>query len=186
MLTKRAKSIGIIAIVTTVTSITIVAGGLFWVLQQGSALVDRAQVIADHESRKSTYQSLQDLLARTETERAALLDYTLTETDTIDFLATIESMARTHGVLLVTDTLNVADEKDSTTYQTLHASFTITGEVDAVNTVLKVLEELPYMSRVDGVNIQYGVSDPDFTEQFGVQENVARASVQLVISLLKS
>ncbi len=179
MLTKRSKQIGVLAVLSTMTALVVVGGGFYWVLQQGNALSEQAQAVADYANRESTYHTLEQILTDTAIQRIELEKYTLTESDTIDFLTSMESMAQLYGVLLTTDALNVAEGKGKEVFDTLHINMTMTGSEAAVMSVLKILETLPYASRIEGMTVQYGHFKSGETGTADV-----RASVQLAVSIL--
>lgn len=183
MLTKHAKHVGILAMVTTLTTAVVVGGGLWWILSQGGALIERAQLVADYETQAQALNQLENLLTETTDERAALATFTLTEGDTIDFLATIESMARQQGTTLVTDALNVETIKEAN-FNTLHVTVTVSGYEASVVTVLDALEHLPYSSWVEGVDIRYG-EIPARGNTPAVPGDT-QATIRLAVSILKS
>ncbi len=174
MVTTRAKKILGIAIMCGVSSVAGFAGALYYVSGQGVVLRERAQAVADHAIQQQTYESLASLLETTKAEREELNHYILTEDETIDFLAEIEALAAAEQVLITTDALTVVEKKD-TSFNTLKVNLSLVGSPVAVQTVLQILETLPYMSYVNMLTI-----DQSMQNDAGVT-----AKVELMVTLAK-
>ncbi len=86
----------------------------------------------------------------------------LSESDTIAFLTTVENTAKSLGVGVTT--LDLKEEKISDQYfNELVATFSLRGEGEAVERVLKLLELLPYRSHIGSLNLNRGLGITDAT-----------------------
>jgi len=89
----------------------------------------------------------------TQEERLQLESYfLLKESDSIDFLNNIESIAPQAGVVLQTSSLDtVVDPSDNS--QWIEVDFSFSGSRSRVREFVEVLEELPYVSRMMSLNV---------------------------------
>lgn len=173
MFTVRAKKVSVFALVLLVLSLVGLVLALTYIVKLGTTLIEHAQTVADHNARQQTYEELQSLSNRTATDRSALQTYILSEDETIDFLATIESMAVTQGVTLETNTLSVVE---GGTFNTLKVNFSITGQEDDVRRMISILETLPYPSTIERLGITWGTNE---------QLDQVSSVVDLAVSLQK-
>lgn len=173
MVTKRAQKLAIIALLVGFGSVVAFAGSLFYIYTQGISLQTHAQAVADHATQEKTYAQLAMLLESSAAERSELGTYILTESETIDFLAEIESLEVAGDTSITPDSLTVVDGKE---YNTLHVELTIEGPETAVFAVVQILEQLPYVSYVNKMTISRDPTVPD----------TAIVKLQLAVTLAKS
>ncbi len=173
MVTKRAQKLAIIALLTGVGSMVAFAGSLYYVYIQGVSLQTRAQAVADHATQEQTYAQLTALLESSAIERRELATYILTESDTIGFLAEIESLELQGGIDITANSLTPVDGKE---YNVLLVDLSVEGSDAAVFEVVQILEQLPYMSYVDKITIARDPMVPDSVV----------ATLQLAVTLAKS
>lgn len=173
MVTKRAQKLAIIALLAGLGSMGAFAGSLYYVYVQGVSLQARAQAVADHATQEQTYAQLAGLLESSAAERSELGTYILTESETIDFLAEIESLEAVGGTSINPDSLTVVDGKE---YNTLLVELTVEGQEPAVFAVVQILEQLPYVSYLNQITISRDLAVPD----------TVVAKLQLAVTLAKS
>lgn len=86
----------------------------------------------------------------------------LSESDTIAFLTTVENIAKAMGVDV--STLELKEEKISDPhFNELSATFSLNGEGEAVERVLKLFELLPYRSYIERLSLNRGLGTTDAT-----------------------
>lgn len=173
MITRKTKLFGGLSLVLFIGA----AIGVFltwqYVQNKGDELLNQTKEIADFEAREQTYRDLERLVDDTQLDRDELRAHILTEDETIDFLATIEQIAIEQGVELTTDSLQVTEEKGL--FDTLSIAYTIEGSKERVETMLLLLETLPYHAFIS-----------DLSLHFSLEEDLesAAGSIKLSISLL--
>ena len=118
-------------------------------------LYERSQTILEAMAATETEAELAEQLAQLEADveisrvsvdeisRYILAD----ERDTIQFLSLIDELATQAGVELETDSL-VVIETDTPQYDVVQVSINIDGRTDAVESILNLLEVVPYHSHL--------------------------------------
>lgn len=135
-----------------------VSAGLFglmvyYIFDQGSKLAVQIQVIEEERVQEASYIKLQRLTKETEEDRGLVKSYFLArESDSIDFLNQIEALAPEVGVSLETEGLR-SMEGSSDVSEWIEATFSITGSGEKVKSFIKILENIPYVSRVTSVDL---------------------------------
>ncbi len=157
MITKKTKIILIVSIICFLVSV----GGVYvlWITikNQGEALAQKANALALFEAQNKSYRDLEQLVDNTQAERAQLHKYLLTEDQTIDFLSKIEKLADSLSIDLSTDALKVQDGEGS--FDTLLISYRVEGMKTRVDTLIRMLETLPYQAGLSNVSFQYDFKD---------------------------
>ena len=151
MMTQTTKRIGVITMVLFVVTAAVFGYTLHAIDQQGKVLLYKSQLVANQLVQEQTYATLDKLMRSSAGERAELTTYILTESETITFLSTIEKTATHEGVQLKTNNLHVTKGKS---FDTLVASFTLSGTKSSVDQMVRVLETLPYASSLNSVALQ--------------------------------
>ena len=144
---------------TIISALALVAAVLvfgFMVYQtdaQGKKLTQQIETLESQRSQEESYFRLQKTTAETKAERAQLESYfLLNESDSIDFLNTVESLAPQAGVVLRTSNLTlVTDEADDS--QWVEVNFSFSGSRARVRDFIRVLEAVPYQSRLMSVDL---------------------------------
>lgn len=149
MLSKKTNTIALVSLVFALCS-----GGIFsWVLYEvttaGQSLTERVTTIADTRAKERAYKDLAIQVANTKEQRTTLNSFVLTEEGTGTFLTEIEHLGVSQGVVLTTNSLKVATQKDLP--DTLQVQFTLAGKEKAVKKMLSILETLPYHSVVSSL-----------------------------------
>ncbi|MFT7507784.1 MAG: hypothetical protein ACI92I_000952 [Acidimicrobiales bacterium] len=173
MITKRAKKIGVVSIVSLVFACGIMVFVWMYINTEGERLQTQAREVADYNARTKTYTGLSQLINNTQEQRKELRSYVLTEEETIDFLSEIETIAQEQGVDLTTNSLKKAVEGD--TFEDLLVSFSIEGSEKNVKKMLHIFETLPYHGHISKLSLRKE------------EENkvlVTKSDVELNISLL--
>jgi len=120
---------------------------------QGEKLTEQIATLEAQRSQEESYFRLQKITEETKSERAQLESYyLLNESDSIDFLNKVEELAPRAGVSLKTSNLqSVEDPVDDS--QWIAVNFSFNGSRQRVRDFVKILEELPYVSRLTAVEL---------------------------------
>lgn len=152
MITDRTKTFALIAACYFVVSF-VVLGGMFYEMQRMSTTFEaQTTLIQESAAQRQQYNDLLRKVEETEEERAQLQEYILTEADTISFLTEIERLARSSGVELSTQSLDVA-EVEASPYESLRIVFAVEGSLATLQELIGVLESLPYHGTVTDVTL---------------------------------
>ncbi len=151
MLHRNTKIIAIIGILFFVVSVSS-AGMFFYSVEKQKAQfieqkIERAQMQANEESLVSLVTRLEE----TQDARTTLRTRILRDEEVIDLLAEIESIGTGQSTELVTNSLTVEPRTD--TFETLVIRLSVDGSYEAIMHVLKILEQLPYQSSVNKIQI---------------------------------
>ena len=157
MITKKTKIIFVVSIICFLVSV----GGVYmlWstIKNQGEALAQKANELALFEAQNKSYRDLEQLVNDTQSQRTQLQEYLLTEDQTIDFLSKIENLADSLAIDLSTDALKVQDTEGP--FDTLLISYRIEGMKTRVDTLIQMLETLPYQAGLSNLSFQYDFKD---------------------------
>jgi hypothetical protein len=148
-MTSKTFTILIIALIFALSSAGMLGFVLYKVHREGLELTQRVTLIADRDAKIQMYGELSRLVEETESERAELSSYVLTENETSSFLTEIERLGAETGNKLSTASLDVVEKGSD--YDELHIKFNVEGTEASVKEMLHVFEILPYHSKVDSV-----------------------------------
>lgn len=155
----------------------LLAGASFWYQNQsGNSLKAQLLSVRDKESIEVAYN---DLLSEQEdlaSEKELLNQMVLAgEPDTIKLLSTFDNWARNNGIVINTSDLKLEPVGDG--YSKLFITLTLRGNEGAVLRMVRLLELLPYRSKITRLNFtrQSGQGDTATTQatltlEVGVKE----------------
>lgn len=124
---------------------------LFRILVSGFELEDKITLVAETNEKVKMQTELSRLIESTQTQRAELSAYVLTEGQTSNFLTGIEQAASAKGVSLTTQSLKVVPEEDA--FDSLAIDFIVEGSEESVREMLLLFESLPYHSKVQTLSV---------------------------------
>jgi len=121
--------------------------------QQGEQLIEQLVTLDEQRAQEESYYRLRRIADESADNRTQLRSYFFSdESESIDFLNTVEKLAPEAGVILKTDSLNlIEDAKDGT--QWVEIGFSFEGSRSRVQNFLTILEELPYVAKIVTVNM---------------------------------
>lgn len=158
-MTKGTKSIVVVAITLSLVALAVFV--VLW-LQLSDTREQLSEQIASLQTERQQEEDrvqLQRTANETADEREMLAGYFLAkESESIDFLNYIESVAPQAGVQLSTTDLQVV-EGESETVDWLQVNFKYDGTREAVLRFTEVLETAPYISSLESVNMRSLSSD---------------------------
>lgn len=148
--TKRTVFIAALLIVAAITTFGFIA---YQVISQGHELTDQLAMLEEQRAQEASYLKLQRLAKDTTEDREKLQSFFLRqESDSIDFLNLVETISPEAGVALETNGLEVLKEKNSDE-EWIQASFSFSGSRENVQNFVQVLETLPYVLRLTGLDM---------------------------------
>lgn len=148
-MTKKTRTNLIIAGVVAVVVTALCAYVLISIVGNGEKLREQIDALAAQNDQAASLFRLQRLAQETVTPRAELASYfLLRESDSITFLTEIESLAPKVGLSLETETLQQV-KGDGTDW--IEVSFKVGGARGDVENFIKILEIIPYVSRIQSV-----------------------------------
>jgi hypothetical protein len=148
-MTKGTKTTITIALILFATSIVFFGLMVFQVERQGEQLGEQIATLEAERAQEDSFFRLKKIAEDTKNDRAKLDSYFLeSENDSIDFLNFIEGLAPDYGVVLNTNSLEVVEDAD-TADRWIEVSFTFSGSRMQVDNFLIILENLPYVLRID-------------------------------------
>ncbi len=174
--TYTTKIYALLSLITFLVVLVLLVLSWRYTVREGDELVARLSTIEEAQQRQQAYGELTRLVNETQADREELLSYVLTEDKTIDFLTSIEKAAVRNSVELTTESLRKVENKGR--FDTLQVSFTFSGDKQDVQTMLRMLETLPYHSTVTQLSLQL----KDASASGRIQ---ALARLKLEVTLLK-
>jgi Tfp pilus assembly protein PilO len=118
---------------------------------QRSEAVSLRTTLAEQTSKQAAARTVRETIAATTDTRQTLSSFFLTESETISFIAEIESLAAAVGVAVETTALDISKQADSR--PELKTGFAVEGSELGVKEFLRAVESLPYHSRLPQVRV---------------------------------
>lgn len=151
-MSKGTIRIAIFAIILVVVSVSIFSFMVLRVISQGEELSLQINTLQESAAQEDSYYNLQRLADETALEREELQTYFLAkESESIDFLNLVESLAPQVGVSLSTVSLEEVIEDGNVAW--VEPTFSFSGSRDRVGNFIKILETLPYVLRISSVDM---------------------------------
>ncbi len=153
----KNKSTTLLVIAATVF-LTVASFFVYSVLEvgrQGERFSNAKQLISEHAAKENAFNKVESLLASTKSDRDKINSYFIKESDTINFISSIESAASQIGVDLKTNELSiekaVADDPLST--DKLSVGFTFSGSENQVKKFINFIENIPYHKSITSLDL---------------------------------
>ena len=145
-----------ITVVSVVLFIAATGAFVFMLLQsqqQSERLESQLATLDEQRSQEASYYRLQRIAEVSAADRAQLSSFFFaSESESIDFLNTVERLAPEAGVSLETDTLNLVEDTENNK-QWVEIGFSFEGSRSRVQNFLTILEDLPYVSKIKRVEM---------------------------------
>lgn len=121
--------------------------------QQGEQLLTQLNTIGEQQAHEESYFRLRRVAEESGAQRAQLSDYFFaSESESIDFLNTVEAMAPEVGVTLETNSLDLIEDTEDS-QQWVEIDFSFSGSRSRVQKFLSLLELLPFVSKITTVSL---------------------------------
>ena len=170
MIASKTKKIAIVASLVLVSTMAITAVSIWLVMQQSVLLQQQVLTIATDRAQEEAFVRLKRKVSDTQEERADLESYFLvSQSDSIDFLNYIETLAQRQGVVIETSS---PTEKELNGQTFLSVGYNVSGSLTQLETFIALLEVLPYVSQVQSVSLNKQT------------DTLWQASVQIDVTLL--
>ncbi len=154
MLTRRTKLFITLAAATLCVAVAVVVGIAYAIFTEERTLEASRQTQAERAAAERNLAALSQLLKDTSNARATLASYVLTEDSVVSFLAHIERVARSSGVIVETRSLAVVPLGDSETFEELTLEVSVEGTFESVYRTLELFEHMPYQMRIGSVLLE--------------------------------
>lgn len=105
--------------------------------------------------QEKSLDALVGALASTEHDRTFLFERILHESQLIDFIALVETIARERGATLITNSIQVAPIDE--TFETLVFAIDVTGTYTNIVSLLHTFEQLPYQVDFQKIRLIRGI-----------------------------
>lgn len=144
----------IVALMLSVASIAVFGFMVFRVSEQGDRLVAQIRALEEQRAQEAAHRNLQRIATESQADRDQLKAYFLAkESESIDFLNQVETLAPQVDVALKTTNLQLTTEKD-TKRGWIEVTFEFSGTRKSVQNFVQILETLPYVSRLNSVTME--------------------------------
>jgi hypothetical protein len=152
-MSKLAKTTFLISAILLILAVTLFGMVAYWVSNQGETLSEQITALASEREQESSFLRLQRTFDSTVEDRQKLQSlYLASESNSIDFLNLIEGIAPEAGVELTTNSLDSKiDDTDNTEWVVV--DFVFTGTRTNVQNFIQILENLPYVVRLNRVEL---------------------------------
>jgi Tfp pilus assembly protein PilN len=152
-MSRSTKSTMILAVSFLLIAVALFGFVTYQVIAKGELLAEQAVALETQRIQEASYFRLIRQAEETTEKRAELKSYFLQkESDSIDFLTLVESIAPKAGVELETNKLDVLKEK-GTKQAWIQTSFSFSGTREDVQNFVQILESLPYAERLTALEM---------------------------------
>ena len=160
---------------TTISSVLFLVGLVsfgfmaYQIDKNGRNLANQVENLEKSRQQEDSYIKLRKLVEETEEDRKLLDSLFIRENvDDIDFLNSIESIATKRGIVLeIGEDLNFIEDKESKE-KWMVGSYSFSGSKEEVSNFIQILETLPYVLRVDSVEMK-AMSSTDWTAKVNMR-----------------
>lgn len=172
MLTSRTKQYFIIALLVAAIAVLAALYLLVQIREQGARLEENSIIINESAAQVEAAARSKRLIAETEEERSILRKSFFKESsDSLDFLAKLETLAPQFSLALTQITLEEVVDAAAPGKTEMRFRFGYSGSKSAVLDFTRLLELLPYHSRIESVSLQ------------GTEEGVWEGQVEVRITV---
>lgn len=147
------RIIGITSLLTLLACLLGLAGLLYFLEVRKSDLREMVTQLETKEAEESQLASLTSLMTETKADRTLLESYVLTEAGVIDFLSSIEGLARRNGLSIETKSVDVAEGGEAAGFETLRVDLDLTGSLPAISRMIVLLENVPQHLLIDNLSL---------------------------------
>lgn len=152
MITTKTKKIAVAAGVALVVTISVVAVGVWFVIQQSELLADQVETLALDQAQEDAFVRLERKVQETKVERQTLeSNFLVSESDSIGFLEYVENLANDHGVVVVTSS-PTRIEQDGQDF--ISVGYQTTGTLMQLESFIELLEVIPFISQLQSVQLR--------------------------------
>ena len=153
-LTSYTKKFFIVTFLVAVFAIAAVVYLFIQIKDQGEVLQSHISIITEEARRENSYARLERTVTETEKQRAALSEAFFKEqSDSLSFLTYIEELAPRAGISLTTVSIDSVSNAGATPKTEIKMQFSYGGNKQAVIDFTRLLEVLPYHSRLDTLTL---------------------------------
>jgi hypothetical protein len=151
-MTKRTKTIFIVAMLYSVLLLCSLAAILYVIYIEGTKLSEAKVAIAEQSAKELAYTNVMRVLEGSADDRAKLSSYFISTKDTITFISELESAAASLGVTMQTTGLSITP---ATTVggvvnpPLLSVGVQFKGAEAAVKKYISLLENVPYYTQMN-------------------------------------
>jgi|AntRauTorcE11897_2_1112592.scaffolds.fasta_scaffold12821_3 hypothetical protein len=152
-MSQSTKTTFIIAIIIFSLALVTFMLMVFQVDKQGTQLSEKISILEAESAQEDSFFRLQRISEETSSDREELRSHFLaSESNSIDFLNLVEDLAPRAGVSLETNSLDIAEDEESGEAW-IQTSFSFSASRSRVENFLKILENLPYVLRIDSYSM---------------------------------
>ncbi len=146
------RTIGI-AIILFTLAVSVFGVMVYQVMARGERLVEQIATLEEQQAQEASYYRLQRIAEDSKADRDQVQSYFLQkESDSIDFLNHVESLAPGAGVVLETNELKLLTEDGGANW--IQATFSFSGSRFNVQNFIQALETLPYVVQLTNVKME--------------------------------
>lgn len=153
MITKKTQTVALFSGLIFLAAIVGTSGLYFLVMQKDAQLQEIVHERAERIATERQLDSLEELMANTHDQRTDILTYILTNDDVVTAVSLIERVAREHGATVETEDIRTVGISNNDRFQHIVLRVKTEGTFDAVESVLRTYDTLPFQSELQGVSL---------------------------------
>lgn len=153
------KKILVIALFLIFASALVFVFMVYQVIEHGEQLTNQTVLLNKENAQADSYAYMHKLSLETVDERDFLKSYFLEkEGSSIDFLNYVETLAKETSIDLKTSELDTVDSKGDEP-KWIETTFSIEASREKIQQFIKILETVPYVSRITDIKMSSKVGD---------------------------
>ncbi len=128
------------------------------IFKQSKNLEEQKNILAENKNKEIEFFGIQRLLRETEVERSVLAEsFFYDQNDTVIFLDSLDKLAADFNLILEINSLEKTEDEDKK--QVTKISFSFEGQKDKVLAFSELLENIPYHSFLENLNLKQSDND---------------------------
>lgn len=144
----------------------VLVGMWFFVTAKTGTLEESLTSAAERDAEETQMAKFSQLLEGTADNRTLLKSFVLADTDVINFISHLESIAQARGLTIKTQTVTTSAIEGSTLFETLNLNLQVAGNKQRIMDLVSYLEHLPYQTSIPNFTLERMIGTEKWTGTF--------------------
>ena len=144
-------------------------GMWFFLISKARTLDEALTNAAVREAEENQLASFSQLLENTAEDRILLKSFVLVDTEVINFISHLESVAQSKGLSIKINSVATSPIEGSTAFETLNLDLQIIGNKKEVMGLVSYIEHMPYQTMLRRFILERIDDSEEWSATFGVQ-----------------
>jgi len=132
----------------------VLAGMWFFVTAKAGTLDEALTIVATRTAEQNQMANVSLLLENSALDRELLKSFILNDTEVINFISHIESVAQSRGLSITTQNVTTSALEGSTQFEILNLGLQLAGNKRDVMDFVSYVEQLPYQAVIPNITLE--------------------------------